>query len=78
MSHSIPSSTRTNPDRFDSITPWITQMGLQNAFITAAFAGLAQVLTVFFFIRYGQSMRQASVSRYEHYRKEMMAAGLVH
>ncbi|CAD6569270.1 MAG: hypothetical protein ASARMPRED_002697 [Alectoria sarmentosa] len=43
------------------ITPWVTQMGLQNAFIVAAFAGLAQVLTVFFFIRYGQNMRRASV-----------------
>ncbi|CAD6566702.1 MAG: hypothetical protein ASARMPREDX12_008802 [Alectoria sarmentosa] len=60
------------------ITPWVTQMGLQNAFIVAAFAGLAQVLTVFFFIRYGQSMRRASVGRYEHYREKMMAAGLIH
>ncbi|MCJ1459797.1 hypothetical protein MMC28_010176 [Mycoblastus sanguinarius] len=60
------------------ITPWITQMGLQNAFIVAAFAGLAQVLTVFFFIRYGQRMRRVSVKRYQHYREEMMAAGLVH
>ena len=53
-------------------------MGLQNAFIVAAFAGLVQVLTVFIFIRYGRNMRQASVGRYEHYKKEMMAAGLVH
>ena len=53
-------------------------MGLQNAFIVAAFAGLAQVLTVSFFIRYGQSMRQASVGRYQYYREEMMAAGLIH
>ena len=61
-----------------SITPWVTQMGYQNAFIVAAFSGLAQVLTVFFFIRYGRTMRQASVSRYQHYRDDMMAAGLVH
>lgn len=60
------------------ITPWVTQMGLQNAFIVAAFAGLAQVLTVFFFIRYGQTMRQASVGRYQHYKEEMMAVSLVH
>ncbi|KAF6230384.1 hypothetical protein HO133_004726 [Letharia lupina] len=60
------------------ITPWVARMGLQNAFIVAAFAGLAQVLTVFFFIRYGQSMRQGSVGRYQHYREEMMAAGLSH
>lgn len=53
-------------------------MGLQNAFIVAAFAGLAQVLTVFFFLRYGHRMRQASASKYRHYTEEMMAAGLVH
>ena len=53
-------------------------MGLQNAFIVAAFAGLTQVLTVFIFIRYGQSLRRASVGRYQHYREEMMAAGLIH
>lgn len=60
------------------ITPWVARMGLQNAFIVAAFAGLAQVLTVFFFVGYGQSMRQGSVGRYQHYREEMMAAGLCH
>jgi len=53
-------------------------MGLQNAFIVAAFAGLMQVLTVFFIIRYGRSMRQASVNRYQHYKDEMVTAGLVH
>lgn len=65
-------------DKFGSITPWVTNMGLQNAFVVAAFAGLAQVLTIFVFIRYGQHMRQASVGRYQHYREEMMAAGLIH
>ena len=53
-------------------------MGLQNAFIVAAFAGLAQVLTVLIFINYGHRMRRASVGRYQHYKEEMMAAGLVH
>lgn len=53
-------------------------MGLQNAFIVAAFAGLAQVLTVFFFIQYGPNMRLASVGRYQHHREKMVAAGLVH
>lgn len=74
----MPRATRTDSDKFDSITPWVTHLGLQNAFIVAAFAGLAQVLTVIFFIIYGEKMRQASVSRYQHYREEMMAAGLVH
>lgn len=62
----------------DSITPWVINLGLQNAFIVAAFAGLIQVLTAFFFIRYGKNFRQASVDRYLHYKEEMEAAGLVH
>ena len=53
-------------------------MGFQNAFIVAAFAGLAQVLTVFIFIRYGQNVRGASVKKYQHYRKEMIDAVLIH
>lgn len=75
---SCPGFTRRVSDCSGSITPWVTQMGLQNAFIVAAFAGLAQVLTVFLFIRYGRDMRQASVGRYEYYREKMMAAGLIH
>lgn len=71
-------SIRTESDMTYSITPWITNMGLQNSFIVAAFAGLMQVLTVFFFIRYGESMRKASVDKYLHYKEEMAAAGLVH
>lgn len=56
----------------------MTRMGLQNAFVVAAFAGLAQVLTVLLFLRYGHRVRQASVGRYWYYTKQMMAAGLVH
>ena len=74
----MPRSGQTSSDESGSITPWVTRMGLQNAFIVAAFVGLAQGLTVFIFIRYGQSMRRASVSRYQHYREERMAAGLIH
>ncbi|KAL8717889.1 MAG: hypothetical protein Q9225_004914 [Loekoesia sp. 1 TL-2023] len=60
------------------ITPWVTDMGLQNAFVVAAFASLAQVLTVFVFIRYGQDMRRASIGRYERYKEEMVVTGLAH
>lgn len=63
---------------FNRITPWVTNMGLQNAFIVAGLAGMVQVLTVFFFIRYGQRMRQATVDKCRRYQEEMMAAGLVH
>ena len=64
--------------RVYSITPWITNMGLQNAFVLAAFAGLAQVLTFLIFVKYGYRMRKASVGRYLRYVEEMRAAGLVH
>ena len=61
-----------------SITPWVTDMGLQNAFIVAAFAGLAQILSFLIFIRFGRSLRQASAKRYRKYMTEMKEAGLVH
>jgi hypothetical protein len=60
------------------ITPWVTDMGLQNCFITAAFVGLAQVCTVFVMIRYGKSLRKASVERYAKYLDVMAKSGMVH
>ena len=53
-------------------------MGLQNAFIVAAFAGLAQVLSFLIMVKYGRSLRRASSKRYRLYVEEMKAAGLVH
>ena len=53
-------------------------MGLQNAFIVAAFVGLAQVLTFLVFVKYGRTLRRRSVGRYDRYVKEVAAAGLVH
>ena len=61
-----------------SLTPWVTNMGLQNAFIVAAFAGLAQILSFLIMIKYGRSLRQASAGKYRRYTAEMKAAGLVH
>lgn len=61
-----------------SLTPWVTNMGLQDAFIVAAFAGLAQVLSFLVMIKYGRSLRQASAGKYRRYTEEMKAAGLVH
>jgi len=60
-----------------SITPWVTNLGLQNAFIVAAMAGLAQALTFLLMIKYGYRLRKASVGRYRAYAEQMMAAGLV-
>lgn len=61
-----------------SITPWVTNMGLQNAFIVAAIAGLVQVLSFLIMVRYGRGLRRNSARRYRRYVEEMKAAGLVH
>lgn len=53
-------------------------MGYQNAFITAAFAGMAQVLTFLIFVKWGKKMRKASVQRYYRYVRAMAEAGLTH
>lgn len=53
-------------------------MGLQDAFILAAFAGLAQVLTFLILVKYGRTLRRKSVGRYKRYVKEMAEAGLMH
>lgn len=60
------------------ITPWVTDMGLQNCFITAAFVGLAQVCTIFIMIRYGKTLRAMSVARYAKYVEVMAKSGMVH
>lgn len=60
------------------ITPWVEGMGYQNAFILAAFAGLAQVCTFFIVVWYGKGWRKASVPRYEKYVQQSEKMGLVH
>lgn len=58
------------------VTPWIDGMGLQNAFITAAFVGLAQVLTFLIVVKYGKSWRISSKERYYKYVKQSMELGV--
>ena len=60
------------------LTPWVTHMGYQNAFILAAFAGMAQVLTFLFFVKFGKRLRAASTERYLKYVKQITDAGLTH
>lgn len=47
-----------------SVTPWVTNMGYQNAFILGAFAGLAHNLTIFPIIKWGKNLRQRSAGDY--------------
>ncbi|KAL8660849.1 MAG: hypothetical protein Q9202_006132 [Teloschistes flavicans] len=58
------------------LTPWVTKLGLQNAFIVAAAAGLAQTLCFLVFVRYGRRLRSATEDRYRNYKAEMADAGL--
>lgn len=60
------------------ITPWVTNMGYQNAFIVAAFAGLAQVLTFLLVVKYGKSWRVATRGRYEKFLAESQKLGVTH
>ena len=59
------------------ITPWLG-IGLQNTFIVAAAAGLAQCATFLVMVRYGKRFREMSVGRYEKYVGQMAASGVVH
>lgn len=60
------------------ITPWVTGMGLQNCFITAAFVGLLQVCSVFIMIKYGKRLREMSVTKYNGYVDVMAKSGMIH
>lgn len=60
------------------ITPWVTNMGYQNAFILAAFAGLAQVLSFLVVVKWGKSWRVATKSRYYKFVKESEKLGVTH
>ncbi|KAM0396974.1 hypothetical protein ACHAQC_004501 [Fusarium culmorum] len=46
------------------ITPWITNLGYQNCFVSAAFAALAACSAVFVIIKYGKALRVRTAPRY--------------
>ncbi|CAH0003403.1 unnamed protein product [Clonostachys byssicola] len=46
------------------ITPWITNLGYQNCFISAAFIGMFASSAFLVMIRYGKSLRVKSASKY--------------
>ncbi|KAL8691119.1 MAG: hypothetical protein Q9224_004249 [Gallowayella concinna] len=59
------------------LTPWVKNLGLQDAFVVAAVAGLAQTMCFLIYVSYGRVLRQASAQRYRRYADEMAAAGFV-
>lgn len=62
-----PEHERLPANNDNSVTPWVVNMGYQNAFILGAFAGLAHTLTIFPIIRWGRYLRQRSADRYWSY-----------
>ncbi|KAL4884614.1 putative MFS transporter [Aspergillus karnatakaensis] len=53
------------------VTPWVVNLGYQNAFILGAFAGLAHNLTIFPVIKWGMWLRRRSAGRYWRKVKEI-------
>ncbi|KND86698.1 putative MFS-type transporter [Tolypocladium ophioglossoides CBS 100239] len=47
------------------ITPWLTNLGYQNCFISAAFIGMTASSVFFFMIKYGKSFRVKSAMKYQ-------------
>ncbi|KAH6886891.1 putative MFS transporter [Thelonectria olida] len=47
------------------ITPWLTNLGYQNCFISAAFVGMAASSVFFVMIKYGKTLRVRSASKYQ-------------
>lgn len=60
------------------VTPWIANMGYQNAFILAACVGLIQVMSFLVMIKWGKKLRQASKRKYFALSEENVALGMAH
>lgn len=60
------------------ITPWVENMGLQNAFVVAACAGIAQCASFLLFVKWGKGLRRRSGRRYVKYVEQMASGGVVH
>ncbi|ERS96172.1 hypothetical protein HMPREF1624_07708 [Sporothrix schenckii ATCC 58251] len=60
------------------ITPWITNMGLRNAYTLAAVVAFLQVLTFLLMTTYGKRLRARSVKLFRKYCAQLEADGLLH
>ena len=61
-----------------TLNPQVTNMGYQNAFILAAFVGMAQVLTFLVFVKWGKKWRAQTTQKYLRYVQEIVAKGGAH
>ncbi|KAL9121532.1 MAG: hypothetical protein Q9187_001903 [Circinaria calcarea] len=65
-------------DSYRSLSGEAVVSVILNAFIVAACAGWAQVVTFLLVVKYGKRMRRASMRRYNKYVEQMARAGLTH
>lgn len=47
-----------------SITPWLTNLGYQNCFISAAFVGMTASSMFLIMVKFGKQLRTKSASKY--------------
>jgi hypothetical protein len=59
------SSIAVKTNGINSITPWLTNLGYQNCFISAAFVGMAASSVFFVMVKYGKAFRVRSASKYQ-------------
>ena len=62
----------------NSVTPWITKLGVQNTFISAAFLSMGTSLVFLIMILWGKKFREMSKERYWGYVAKGKALGLSH
>lgn len=60
------------------VTPWVLEMGYQNASLVAAFVGMTQVFMFLIFIRWGKNFRAQSTRRFDKYVADMQSDGTNH
>jgi len=60
------------------VTPWITNLGVQNTFISAGFISMATSLVFLVMIKWGKHFREMSRLRYWQYVERGKALGMSH
>lgn len=55
----------TNKFSVTRITPWLTNLGYQNCFISAGFIGMAASSVFLIMVKYGKTFRARSIDRYQ-------------
>lgn len=61
-----------------SVTPWVADMGWQNAFLVAAAASLTHSLCVAGYCKYAKELRRRSCTRFARFVRQNQEAGLDH